>query len=242
MASTKFIFGYIPGHIYNNAQARYFLPFAPLLFLAFAGWIEYKPQNQRIASLITGILILVTLTTYSIGLYYTYFTECVSPVDSSHPCHLPQYKNLDIKTPPQVDLSSTSIIIQSFSPHCSRISGVSVLPYSVISGLNGNMHFTLFQNNGQVIMTSDYPLDHVTALGQIWFNFPTVDVTPHKEYSFRIELTDGTPSSGSLGLLARKENYYTEGQLNVNGERFPNAADLFFQYACPVGSFRPAGN
>jgi uncharacterized membrane protein len=236
MASAKFIFGYIPGQIYYNAQARYFLPFAPLFFLSFAGWVDFKPSIHRIAAPLAATLILATLTVYGYGLYQTYYTECVYPVNEMHPCRLPQYKNLDVSKPPLVNLTPKLVVTQTFSPHCSQISALRVLPLSVTPGETGLLQMSLIDPRDRVIAVSDFPVSDVAENKAIRFNFPTQGLQPFREYSFKIELIEETGLTKNISLLARKEDFYHEGRLTVDGAMYPLAADLFFQYECPPGT------
>jgi len=236
MASAKFIFGYIPGQIYYNAQARYFLPFAPLFFLSFAGWIDFKPSIHKIAAPLAATFILATLAIYSYGLYQTYYTECVYRVNETHPCRLPQYKNLDVSKPPLVNLTPKLVVTQTFSPHCSQISALRVLPLSVTPGGTGMLRMSLFDLKGQSIAVSEVPVSDISENKVIRLLFPTQKVQPFGEYSFKIELIEETGLTNNISLLARKEDFYHEGRLTLNGAVYPAASDLFFQYECPPGA------
>jgi len=241
IASVKFVFGYIPGVIYNNAQARYFLPFAPLLFLSFAGWVDIKPEMRRFSIFTSAALIIATLILYSYGLHRTYYTECVYPVDVNHPCRLPQYKNLNVTDPPLVNLTTGLTISQTFSPHCSRISAVRILPYSAEPNGTGYLKMVLVGPNGQVTALSEVPVSQVTENKVVRFTFPPQEVVPFGDYSFRIVLSDGTGTVGRLAFLARKEDFYDEGKLTLNGNLYPAAADLYFQYECPPRTVQQTG-
>jgi hypothetical protein len=242
IASAKFVFRYVPHEIYGNAQARYFLPFAPLFFLSFAGMFNVKPRIQQFAAPIASLLLFVTLSFYGIGLFRTYYSECVYPVDATHPCKLPQYKNLEVKNPPIINLNLHQSITQTFSPHCSKISGISIWPFKNNKGVEGDLRLSIMEKNGQIVRESSIPLENIEERKQISFNFPPIPVQPRGEYLLLLEMVHPSLSSSNLGLLARKEDYYKEGHLWINGDRYPAAADLFFQYECPKGTFQKAGN
>jgi hypothetical protein len=242
IASVKFIIAYSPGQFFNNAQARYFLPFAPLLFLSIAGIFTVRLHIEKIMTTICASLVLVTLGWFGIGLFRTYYSECVFQVDATHPCKLPQYKNLEVQNPPIVNLNNDTVISQSFSPHCSQITALSVLLYKDESGGKGNLSLSVLDNKGQILRTSIILLNQIIEGKQIRFDFPLMNVQPFSQYSFRIKSEQPLPENGQVGLLSRKQNYYNEGELRINGALFPSAADLFFQYECPDGSIQKAGS
>lgn len=232
IASVKFVFFYEPGQIYTNAQARYFLPFAPLLFLSLSGMLELKPWVQKIGSYLAAGLLLFSLGFYGLGLYTTYYTYCVYPVDKLHPCKLPQYKNLDVEDPPVATLSASTLIEQSFTPHCNKINAIYVNPFVISQNNGGEISFTLFDPSGIKLAESSVDSSDLAENKALSFNFPAQQVTPGEIYSFRLNFIGENNSTSKIGLLARKQDYYKEGRLLVNSAGYPPASDLYFQYAC----------
>ncbi len=231
MASVKFVFAYVPGQLYYGAQGRYFLPFAPLVFLAFMGLTNLAPK-WRVTAMITSLVFIVSaLAIYGYGAYRTYYTTCVYAVDATHPCTLPVYRNLDTKNPVNVDLKAGSIIEQSFDPECSPINSIDVNILGISADPQGSVILTFFDNAKNVLGQSEVPISQLVAGEQNRFTFPSAKVKGSSEYSFSLELSKDSPST--VTFWGVEENRYGKGELLVNGQPDPAAADLYLQFECP---------
>ena len=95
---------------------------------------------------------------------------------------------------------------------------------------------SLIDPNDRSIAVSEFPVSDVAENKVIRFIIPKQEIQPFGEYSFKIELIEETGLTRNISLLARKEDFYHEGRLTLNGAVYPAASDLFFQYECPPGA------
>ncbi|MEA5078806.1 MAG: DUF2142 domain-containing protein [Anaerolineaceae bacterium] len=231
MASVKFVFAYVPGQLYYGAQGRYFLPFAPMVFLAFIGLLEIAPKWRVTAMIASIVFILAALGIYGYGAYRTYYTTCVYAVDSDHPCTLPVYRNLDTKNPVNVDLKAGTLITQSFDPECSPINSIDLYILNIQGDPQGTITLTFYDKNKNVIGQSDVAINKLKSGQQKRFTFPSATVKGSNEYSFSLELSQDSPAT--ITFWGVEEDRYGKGELLVNGQPSPIAADLYLQFECP---------
>ncbi|MPM34943.1 hypothetical protein SDC9_81533 [bioreactor metagenome] len=231
MASVKFVWAYVPGQLYFGSQGRYFLPFAPAFFIAFAGLFEI-PQKWRKAAIVFSIAFLVAaLGIYGYGVYRTYYTTCIFAVDADHPCTLPVYRNLDIKNQVNLPLSTGSTFTQTFVPKCDPIDAIDLRVLSLDGATTGTVQVSLFNTAGELLQQSQVPLSEIRVGEQNQFSFPTAATKIDEPYSFQISLSED--ASATLGLWGTPDDGYTAGQLLINGSPSESAFDLYLQYECP---------
>lgn len=231
MASVKFVFAYVPGELYFGSQGRYFLPFAPLVFLAFVGLFEVK-QNKRIWLLIGSIFtILLALAIYDYGAYRTYYTTCIYAVDSTHPCKLPVYRSLDTEHPKDVDLRSGTILKQSLDPECGPINSIDLYVLKIEGDPKGSVILSFYDDTGNMIGKSEVPLSGLIPNQQNRFPFSAAKVKGSSQYSFTVELSKDSPAT--VTFWGVEDDGYGKGLLLVNNQPDPNAADLYLQFECP---------
>lgn len=230
MASVKFIFAYVPGQLYFGSQGRYFLPFAPLVFLAFIGLIEVPLKWRKTASISTIIFILATLGLYGYGIYRTYYTTCIFAVDANHPCTLPVYINLDTENPVNVDLKASSLFEQSFDPECGPVDSIDVYVLDISGELNGYVKLKFYDPDHTLLAESEVPLSDL-RIGQMnQFKFSPVAVVGSQKYSFTLELTEDSPATVAFWGVAQDK--YSKGELLIDGTTSDVAADLYLKFEC----------
>jgi uncharacterized membrane protein len=216
MASVKFVWAFVPGQLYFGSQGRYFLPFAAVLFLAFAGWLSVSKNTRVAATAMCLILITATLAIYGYGIYRTYYTSCVYAVDASHPCVLPVYKNLDTANPAQIPLKVGTVIEQGFDPECGPIDAIDVRILSVQGEVTGIVKLSFFDPEHTLLATGELPVSRLKAGGVAHFTFDPVQVKGSNTYFFTLELSEG--SSTTVVLMGDIRDDYGKGVLLVNGE------------------------
>jgi uncharacterized membrane protein len=232
IASVKFVWGFIPGELFFGSQGRYFLPFAPLLFLTFAGIFEPKQMIKTSSAILVVGLIIGTLALYGFGLYRTYYTVCVNAVDKQHPCTLPIYRNFDVDKPAVVNLSANTTLEQGFDPECGPINSIDLQFLATNNALSGNLKLSLFDPSHVLLAQSEIPISKVSVGQTTHFPFKDVQVHGSRIYSFQLEMTDTAKTDQTLALMAAKEDRYGKGTLLVNGTPPKGAADLYFQFEC----------
>lgn len=231
IASIKFIFYYVPGQYYFQAQGRYFIPFAPLVYLAFIGLIQVPPKWQRLAAFSSVAVILIALGIYEYGAYRTYYTTCVYAVDSNHPCKLPVYRNLDTLHPVNVEIKAGDLLKQSFDPECGPINSIDLYIMDLQGDAKGSAILSFYDNNGKFLSQSVVPLSEILVGQQNQFIFDPTKVQGSREYSFTLQISDDSTSTLSLWGVA--DNKYSKGELTINDLPDPDAADLYLQFECP---------
>jgi uncharacterized membrane protein len=230
IASVKFVWAYVPGNFYYGSQGRYFLPFAPLLFIANTGWVVVNARWRKFCRIGAIITILSALLLYGYGVYRTYYTACIYAVDAQHPCTLPVYRNLDTENPINLPLTAGTTVEQTFKPNCDPVDAIDVRVLSLDGPLTGSVRLRLFDAFGELLQESQLLLKDVKVGEQNKLSFP--DTPLHKNGTYSFELTLSEDTSAALGLWAAPEDGYTAGQLYINSSPAESAHDLYFQYEC----------
>ncbi|MEA5078805.1 MAG: DUF2142 domain-containing protein [Anaerolineaceae bacterium] len=231
IASVKFIWAYVPGNYYFGSQGRYFLSFAPLLFMAFSGLVEVRPNWRKLAKIGSILFIFAALVFYGVGVYRTYYTTCIFAVDANHPCTLPVYRNLDIQNPVNLPLTAGSSFEQTFVPKCDPINAIDLRVLTLDGATTGTVQVSLFNSADELLQQSQVPLSEIRVGEQNQFSFPTAATKMDETYSFQVSLSED--ASATLGLWGTPDDGYTAGQLLINGSPSESAFDLYLQYECP---------
>ncbi|HAV78482.1 MAG TPA: hypothetical protein DCX53_14130, partial [Anaerolineae bacterium] len=85
---------YVTGGVLALAKhGRYYIPFAPLLFLGFAGLFTLRENLQQLMKRIAIVSFVLVTVYYSLGIYTTYYTYCGFESFTGGKCVLPIYKN-----------------------------------------------------------------------------------------------------------------------------------------------------
>lgn len=210
-------------------QGRYFIPTAPLFFLALAAWASVRPRIRAFASIASVALFVISLGFYCLGLYATYYTECGYGTFAGRPCTLPVYKNLDKDNAPVVPVNQTSVVSQTFISHCGPVEEVQILVNSAPVG-SGSLIYSLFNQQNQVLATKKIPLSEI-PIGDYF----ALKVTPPADqgtaaYQIRLEAPE-VSSQEKIGIATRDRHLYPDGRLSVAGSNVD--ADLIFHYVCP---------
>jgi uncharacterized membrane protein len=231
IGSYQFVFSYRPGIQTIGAQGRYFMPFLPVFFLAFAGWVDWKKSARIVAVWLAVALYIGAVAAYGWGLYQTYYTKCVYPVTAASPCRLPVYKNVDIQHPPLFTVDAEHTVMQSFTPECNQMNAVSLRIQAISAEAGDQAQVQVLDEKQRVLAESTFalsgsgdgkglsvPLDFALPAGQeqLWMRFA---------------LVDGDSAHASLEVVGRSgAAIYPQGNLLVNGVE--QDADLIFWYTC----------
>ena len=228
--SMFFVANYSPGATgILGRQGRYFIPFAPLLFVALSGlvWIpgSWRKPLWWVAA---GALVLV-LGYYTLGLYAVYYTDCGYAALTGERCRIPVYKNLDKTGGRKIELSALSDIRQTFVAKCSGLETVQVLFKSVPEGGDGVVRLSLLDGDGILLVSRDVPVSEVSAGEYLTLPFDPVMNEKGARYEVRLEAI-GLDSSRNFGVGADWSDFY-EGDLFVAGQSVQG--DLIIRYFCP---------
>jgi uncharacterized membrane protein len=228
IASVTIVFRYSPGQERFEAQGRYMVAFAPLLFLAWAGIAPVTGKIDRIATGLTLALLVALTSIYTIGAYRTFYNPCMN---NYSPCLLPIYRDIQLDSPGLVELDAQTVVSQSFTPECSRIKSVEVhKPQSI--NASGEISLELLDGSGSTLRSVKLPLDSVQDQTTLALVFPELSVEVEKTYRFELRFFEQVNSAEKFKLIASDGNEYSAGELLVNGLPLPTLTDLYFQYEC----------
>ena len=230
-AGTAFLYSYLhysPGDL--NAfgkQGRYFIPMAPLLYLAVSGWFYVgNVWERRIKYLSVGLFTLV-LVLYSFGLYATYFTYCDSTLYTFGTCSQPVYKNLDITTTPDVKIAAGETLTQGFLRTCPQFQSVSVYVKSASANSKGTLRYSILDNSDRLIASQEIPVASIHSGKYLEI---AAKSTNYQLYKIKLEAVGLSPDE-NLSFATNEDSSYGNGVLTVAGK--PMETDLIFQFTCP---------
>lgn len=229
MAAIKLIWNYDPSGTVFDTQGRYFLPFAPIVLLAFVCIFKISKIWQERAIIGCVFCLLVSLVFYSYGICRTYYTTCVFAVDNNHPCVLPIYRNLETNNPIPVLLGVNKVVSQSFIPECKSIRAIDI---QVLNNdqKQGYISLNLVDNDNQLVDHSEINLESIENQKQISFTFSDIPVNPNGQYRFSLRVYSDI--SAQIELWGVHDNVYPFGELLINNSPDPHVSDLYFKYEC----------
>jgi len=229
--SMFFVANYVPGATgILGRQGRYFIPFAPLLFIALSGVVSIPDAWRKSLQWISVGSFLLATGFYSLGMYATYYTDCGYATFTGERCSLPSYKNLDKIGGRKVDLTTGITLSQTFVKKCTGLSSVYVLVKSVPETSAGTVLFSLLDESHSVLASREIPVSEIQA--KTYLTLP-LDVSVDgkgKSYEIKLEVK-GLDSSQTIGLGADASDFYA-GDLSINEQ--PSRGDLIIRYVCPA--------
>jgi uncharacterized membrane protein len=226
-----FVANYVPGATgILGRQGRYFIPFAPLLFIALSGLVLVPEVWKRVLQLVFAGSFLLTIGYYSLGLYATYYTDCGYATFTGKTCSLPVYLNLDKSGGRKIELTSGITINQTFIKKCTGLRTVYVLIKSVPEADAGVVRFSLFDDSRILLASRDIPVAEIRT--GTYLSLPLDVSVDGKEESYEIQLeAEGMEPSQVIGVGADRSDFYA-GDLFVDGEQY--RGDLIIRYLCPA--------
>jgi uncharacterized membrane protein len=231
IASFKFVYGYTPGVQRLGAQGRYFLPFLPVAYLAFAGTVAFPASLRRICKLFAVAALTAMIAFYSFGLFRTYYTNCVYGVSADQVCTLPVYKNVDTVQRYVTQITAKTNVSQSFTAECSVLSSVQVYVESSAGQAADKVQFNLLDASQKQIASQNYSLSGLKK-GDFLVLPIKLKAAPGKtQLWLSLSLLPGDSSNAALDIFGRKgSDKYPDGELLLNGKS--RDGDLYFQYTC----------
>lgn len=224
-----FITYYTPGNSGAlGRHGRYFIPFAPLFFLAIAGLFKipdtWKPFTRRVAI----ISFFAAIGFYSFGIYAAYYTDCGYRAYVGGKCVLPIYKNIEKEGVPEIKVNAETTIVQTFTSQCNELESVAVFVKSVSENRSNSIHFSLLDENGQMLAEENVPVSELTALDYLTLPITPATGTRGSNFELKLEASDPNPLTGvGIGFI---QGGFHSGELIVAG--VPTKHDLIFHYTC----------
>lgn len=225
-----FVANYSPGAAnILGRQGRYFIPFAPLLFVALSGWVQAPGSWMKPLQWLAAGAFVLALGYYTLGLYAVYYTDCGYATFTGGQCRIPVYKNLDKTGGRKIQLSATSDIRQTFLAKCSGLEAVQVLVKAVPQSGGGSIHISLNDGTGVPLAAREIPVAEIRA-GE-YLTLP-LDLPTNGRgiwYEVRLEAVGLNPLQ-EFGIGSDWSDFY-DGGLFVAGQ--PRQGDLLIRYFCP---------
>lgn len=217
---------YVTGGVLALAKhGRYYIPFAPLLFLGIAGLVEVSANLQRFMKQIAVLSFALVTVYFSFGIYTAYYTHCGYEAYAGGKCILPVYKNLEKEGGGIAALNDGERLNQTFTNLCGDLEDVEVFVDSTPESNKGTLRFSLLDGDGNPLASRDFTADEVRA-GE-YLRLP-LDLTPDpttKDFDIQLEALDLPPLEKFRFVVAQGDYY--PGQLSTHA-----AGDLLIHYTC----------
>lgn len=223
---------FIPSHVYGGLTAlakhgRYFIPFAPLLFVGLTGIYVLDEKWRLSASRGLVLFFLLSQGFFSLGIFTTYYTYCNYDAYTGKKCVLPIYKNLEKEDADYILLNDQSEIKQSFTKSCGSLESVDIYINQKADDLQGALVFSLRDADQNLLWDTKIQAEEIRTPD--YLNIPLDELTEPNLDLYLIQLTaTGMPAEG-LGIALTPDDYYP-GELSVDGQ--PNDQDILLHYVC----------
>ncbi|WP_448335715.1 DUF2142 domain-containing protein [Bellilinea sp.] len=220
---------YNPGDLsVFGRQGRYYIPSAPMLFLAIQGLFSLKGFLHNHAQKIILNSLLGTLVFFAIGIYASYYTYCGTSIYSLQGCKQPIYKNIAWTQTPALTLNSKTTVVQQFSSHCIPIDKVQVYLHSYSDTSDSTiMKISIYDSEKRILHTEKIPLQELLTEDFLFISVSNPFLQSiQKEYFFEFRVL----GTGSVDLAVNEFDYFREGVLFVQGNPVPQ--DIVFMYQC----------
>lgn len=225
-----FVANYSPGALnVLGRQGRYFIPFAPLLFLALPGMFSMRDSWKSLLRWAATVSFVLAVGYYTRGLYAVYYTDCGYATFTGSQCKLPIYKNLDKTGGRRIELSIESDIRQTFLAKCTGLETVQVLVKTVPPTGEGTLRLSLHDESGTSLADREIPIAEVRAGEYLTLPLDLLSNQKGTWYEVRLE-ADGLDPLQEVGVGFDRSDFY-EGDLFVGGQS--RQGDLVISYLCP---------
>ncbi len=232
-----FVFGYVTtlalmylsftpvgSPIINGVQGRYFIVVMPLLFLALVN--KYIIEGKYLTRAKRGAVILgvLSLVSYTSGLWLSYHIPCGSQYYQGDICYQPNYKNFSPESNYSAPLTENLILKQEIIPECKNLTTLRVWVSAPHNGTNAYTTFSFQDSDGQTIFEQRVKNSNLPDSGWYSFSFPPEKNSFEKPYFLTIRSKSGLRIAYSL------HPEYPQGKLYENKKIVEQ--DMIFQYGC----------
>lgn len=208
-------------------QGRYYIPTAPLLYLALNGLIIFRNPFKKKAPIFLITSIITALALYTLGLYATYYTYCGTTWYTFKGCTQPVYKNIDWSQTPEITLSpSNNSLRQEFPNRCGVIEQIQFYVRAHSTDAKAFLSFSLEDADHNLLYQQQIPLDSLPAMSFINLNVFSQTIGNKIGTSFELVIL----GNGQVELALNGGDYFREAHLTAHGEEISD--DLVFRYTC----------
>jgi len=227
--TLAFSANYVIGGVLALAKhGRYYIPFAPLFFLGFAGLFTVPAGRQRQAQwVMIGSYLFATIW-FCFGIYTTYYTYCDYDSYMGAKCTLPIYKNLEKEAGSTVGLNAGEQLKQTFTNECGDLEVVSVYVKSIPASLTGSLMFSLLDENQQTLVSQNYAVREIPA--EDYLELPVQLPAGYQSKDFEIELKALELAPFEKFVFSVNSTDIYRGRLSADG--LTGVANLLIHYTC----------
>ncbi len=223
---------FIPTHAIGGLTAlvkhgRYFVPFAPLAFVALSGMISLADKWHSLAAKIVVFFFVLAQGFYTLGVYTTYYTYCNYNAYAGEKCSLPIYKNLEKENINAIPLTDGVKITQEFTKACGDLEAVEIYITRKPNDMQGELNFSLLSNTDKLLFSDAVSVEAITERDYLRIPLDTLAATQQDIYKIQLSST-GILAEG-LGVAITPQDYYP-GTLSQNGTE--KTQDLLIHYVC----------
>ncbi len=221
---------YTPGDLsIFGRQGRYYIPNAPLLYLALAGLFALPGRwSGRVKTAMIALLGL-TLVFYTWGLAATYYSYCGASVYTGMGCSQPVYKNLDVGSAPVAVVNQQTPLTQSIQSVCGNLTTVEIYLKSLPVENGARIIFTLRNSQDAVIASQEFQAGSIHSNAYLMLQVPPYPAQNGPDYQIDLQAEQVDAPQG-FGVATSDLNHYREGDLFVAGT--PQDTDMIFMYTC----------
>lgn len=217
---------YVPGSLAGfGHQGRYYIPTAPLLYLAFSSLFSFHNFVQKKLPLFLTGSITLSLAFYVLGIYATYYTYCGTSWYTFQGCTQPVYKNIEWAQSPALEFSSSTPLRQEFPNRCGELEQIQVYIHAKTSEPDTTLVFTLKGSADHILAEERVPAGTLPTKRFFVWHIPE-DVVTKTASALEIRAT----GKGVVELALNGGDYFREAHLFVGNQEI--ADDLVFRYVC----------
>ena len=219
----------------QGVQGRYFIPFAPLLFLSIIGIPRPKSPSPVSGSLPCG-LALASFTVYAAGLVLSYYVVCGGALLQEGVCTLPAYKNWMPDARYTAPLAPGQRFTQEILAECDGMQDVQLwIDQSSPKGQSLTEVAIQDARDDRVLVSKRLAESELPPGDWLSICFTPEMSSAGRTYLVAVSGLEAMPGSGArLALTLQPE--YAAGQMRQDGQ--PLDVDLVFKYSCLVGGQR----
>ena len=227
--TAAFIPNYAIGGVLALAKhGRYYIPFAPLLFLGLTGLLNVSENVQKWARpVVLGSFVLAT-GWFTFGIYTTYYTYCGYDVYLGAKCSLPIYKNLEKEGGAVVGINNGERLSQTFTNQCGQLETAQVFIEAIPESVVGSLRFSLLDGGHQLLASRDFPAQEIRAGDYLSLPVDLPSAYQNKDFEIQLESIDLLPTE-KFRLVVTPADYYP-GLLSADGTT--GIGDLLIHYIC----------
>jgi len=214
-----------------GVQGRYFIPLAPLLFLALVRSPRVgKPVTH--SSKWTPVFLTAALSLNVLGIFLSFHVPCGATFYQTGLCYRPLARDFT-ETRVSPPITSELSLTQEFRVACNGFAEVRVLLNPSATGGSGSTHFILEDPpNNKTLFDGSLANNGISE--EVWYplRFEPDWKSAGKEYVLKIDRQDTSPGPG-IQILYTTQPEFNLGKLHENGQSMEE--DLVMQYGCVTG-------